>query len=145
MAEENKDQTPATTTTNDTPAMSQGKPAETKSYTSIDSSSSGSSTKAPPPAGGDWTSMLPMIGSMILVFYFLMIRPEKKRREQQLALQSAIKKGDKVILGSLGIYGTVADLEGDDATIIIDPKKDVRIKVRKDAIGGVVEDEKEKK
>ena len=140
MAEEKKDQAPATAT-NDTPAMSQGKPAETKSYTSVDSSS-GSSTKAPPPAGGDWMSMMPMIGSMILVFYFLMIRPEKKRREQQLALQSAIKKGDKVILGTLGIYGTVADLEGDDATIIIDPKKDVRIKVRKDAIGGVVEEEK---
>ncbi len=139
MAEEKKEAAPAVTGS-EAPVMTQGKPSETKSTISVDPASSG---KTPPPPGGGWQDMLPMIACMILVFYFLMIRPEKKRREQQLALMSGMKKGDKVVL-AVGIHGTIADIDGDDATLIIDPKKDVRIKVRKDAIAGVI-DENEKK
>ena len=53
-----------------------------------------------------------------------------------------MKKGDKVVL-TIGIYGNVADIEGDDVTLVIDPKKDVRIKVRKEAIGSIVDAKKE--
>lgn len=143
MADEKKEAAPATPSTSggDAAVMTQGKASDTKATVGVDSSA-----KSTPAAtgGGDWTSMLPMIGSMILVFYFLMIRPEKKRRQQQLAMMSSMKKGDKVVLASVGIYGTIADLDGDDATVIIDAKKDVRIKVRKDAIAGVVEAEEKK-
>ena len=86
--------------------------------------------------------MMPMIVGMILVFYFLIIRPEKKRQQHQKEMLGGMKENDKVILAGIGIYGTIAKIEGDDVTLIIDPKKDVRIKVRKDAIGGIVPDEK---
>jgi preprotein translocase subunit YajC len=141
MAEEKKEAA-AASTGGDAPVMSQGKASDTKATVGVDSSSK--SAPAAAAGGSDWTSMLPMIGSMILVFYFLMIRPEKKRRQQQLAMMSSMKKGDKVVLASVGIYGTIADLDGDDATVIIDAKKDVRIKVRKESIAGVVDTEEKK-
>src|SRR5436190_1009872 len=93
-------------------------------------------------AGSALGSTLPMIIGMILIFYFLIIRPEKKRQAQQKELLGTMKKNDRVILAGIGIYGTIADIDGDDVTLVIDPKKDVRIKVRKESIGGIVNEEK---
>jgi|GEM_PF-883878 len=145
MADEKKDTSTAPVTAPATagaeaPTMTQGKPGETKSSTGADSSSG---PKPAAPAGGGFADMLPIIVSMILVFYFLIIRPDKKRREQQLAVMSTMKKGDKV-LSSAGFYGTIADMDGDDATVIIDKKNDVRIKVRKESLGLVSEPEEKK-
>ena len=146
MAEEKKESTAPTTPASDTPVITQGKPGDSKTTETVSVPISSSKTTPLPQQGNGLQESLFYILPMIIIFYLLMIRPEKKRREQQLALLSAIKKNDKVVLAAIGIYGTVADIDGEDVTLIIDPKKDVRIKVRKDAIGGVVNpEEKEKK
>jgi|ERR1043165_859299 preprotein translocase subunit YajC len=119
-------------------------PAPTAAQTTVESTGTvprGTAEQTTQARGGLW-DMMPMIVGMILVFYFLIIRPEKKRQQHQKEMLGGMKENDKVILAGIGIYGTIAKIEGDDVTLIIDPKKDVRIKVRKDAIGGIVPDEK---
>ncbi len=145
MAEEKKESAPATPGS-DTPVITQGKPSDSKTTETVGVPISTNKTTPLPQQGFDLQGTVMMVLPMIIIFYFLMIRPEKKRREEQLAVLSAIKKNDKVVLAAIGIYGTVADIDGEEVTLIIDPKKDVRIKVRKDAIGGVVNpEEKDKK
>lgn len=145
MAEEKKESAAPATPGSDTPVITQGKPGETKTVETVGVPSTNKTIPAQPQPF-DFQGTVMMVLPMIIIFYFLMIRPEKKRREVQLAVLSAIKKNDKVVLAAIGIYGTVADIDGEEVTLIIDPKKDVRIKVRKDAIGGVVNpEEKEKK
>lgn len=90
------------------------------------------------------SGMLPMLIGMVLIFYFLMIRPENKRRKQQQEMLSAMKKNDKVILASSGIMGVVKDIDTDEVTVLIDPKNNTSVKVRKEFIT-VVEDKKEEK
>lgn len=89
-------------------------------------------------------NMFYMIVPMIIVFWLFIIRPEKKRQAQQKELLNAVKKNDKIILAGVGMYGEVAEVEGDEVTVIIDKKKDVRVKVRKEAIGGIVNTEEKK-
>jgi len=142
MAEEKKDAAPteqAVTPVNPTIAPAPSAPAgsDTKISETI-------GTPAPRPApqtGMDFQGTIMMILPMILIFYFLLIRPEQKRKNAQLAMLEQMKKGNKVIIGGM-IYGTVSAIDGDEITVIIDPDKNTRMRVRKDAIVGVVDPEK---
>jgi preprotein translocase subunit YajC len=80
------------------------------------------------------SSALPQLLFMVAiigVFYFFMIRPQQKKAKDQKKFIEEIKKGDDVVTIG-GIYGRVAELEGD--TIILEVERGGRIKCAKSAI-----------
>lgn len=82
---------------------------------------------------------------MGLFFYFFMIRPESKRRKEREQLLNAVKAKDKVVTIG-GIHGTVVAVEKDAIVVQVDPKKDVKLRVRRTSIDSIVaEGDDEKK
>ncbi|MFZ2504363.1 MAG: preprotein translocase subunit YajC, partial [Nocardioides sp.] len=55
-----------------------------------------------------------------LVLWLMLIRPAQKRRNQVLAMQSALKVGDRIELTS-GIHGDIIELTDDEARLEIAP------------------------
>lgn len=78
----------------------------------------------------NWTSMIFMV-AIIAVFYFFMIRPQQKKAKDQKKFIEEIKKGEDVVTIA-GIYGRVAEIEGD--TIILEIERGGRIKMSKSGI-----------
>jgi preprotein translocase subunit YajC len=114
----------------------------------VPSTSTGTGTGGPPQGGqpqdGAFTGMMFPLAAMAILFWLFIIRPESKRRKEKDALASALKKSDKVVT-IFGMYGTIVDMDGDDITLLIDPKKDVKMKVRRSAIDQVLTAEEAKK
>lgn len=69
------------------------------------------------------------------VFWFLLIRPQQKRMKEHRAKIDSVRRGDKVVTGG-GIVGTVAKVEGDEATVEI--AEGVRVRVMKGTITDVL-------
>lgn len=88
--------------------------------------------------------LLPVVGFLAML-YFLMIRPENKRRKEQQDMLGGMKKNDRVVLASSGIYGFVREIDGDEVVVQIDPKNNTCVRVRKEYIGAIVSDKKEEK
>ncbi len=84
-------------------------------------------------------NFLPII-AIGLVFYFLVIAPANKQRKKQAEMLSTLKKGDRV-LTSGGIYGTIQGVEPDAVYLKI--ADNVKVKVARSAISGVVSGESE--
>ena len=82
---------------------------------------------------------LPII-AIGLVFYFLVIAPASKQRKKTAEMLSALKKGDRV-LTSGGIYGTIQGVEPEAVYLKI--AENVKVKVARSAISGVVSGESE--
>lgn len=92
---------------------------------------------APAPASQPgWVTFLPFI-LMFVVFYFLLLRPQKKQQQEREKMISALKKNDHVLTNS-GIYGIVKQVQDNDFVLCIDENKDVRVKVARTAIAGIV-------
>lgn len=97
----------------------------------------GTDPNAPPPAAGGWlSSPLIPIAVIIVLFYFMVIRKQMKEQKQRDALLKAIKKNDHVVTTS-GIYGIVGKVDEKEVMLVIDEKRDVRIRVQRSAIVGV--------
>ena len=84
-------------------------------------------------------NFLPII-AIGLVFYFLVIAPASKQRKKQQEMLSALKKGDRVVTSG-GIYGTIQGVEPDAVYLKI--AENVKVKVARSAISGVVTGESE--
>lgn len=82
------------------------------------------------PAGGGW-SMILMLGAMFLVMYLFMIRPQRQQQKKLEEMRNSLKKGDKVITAG-GIYGTVAEIDGN--TVLVKVDGEVKIRVDKSSI-----------
>ena len=92
---------------------------------------------APAPAQQPgWVTFLPFI-LMFVVFYFLLLRPQKKQQREREAMISSLKKNDHVLTNA-GIYGIVKQVQDNDIVLCIDENKDVRVKVARSAIAGLV-------
>jgi preprotein translocase subunit YajC len=102
--------------------------------------------ESPAPQGGGLPQLLIMVGFMFAIFYFIVIRPQRARERQRLEMLSKIKKNDHV-LTSGGIYGTVMNVKDDEVSLRIDDGNNVRVRVTRSSIVGVVgpKDEKENK
>jgi preprotein translocase subunit YajC len=81
----------------------------------------------------------PIVG-IGLVFYFLVIAPANKQRKKTQEMLSSLKKGDKVTTTG-GIYGTIQGVEPDAVYLKI--AENVKVKVARSAISGVMNDESE--
>ncbi|HYH05579.1 MAG TPA: preprotein translocase subunit YajC [Thermoanaerobaculia bacterium] len=95
-------------------------------------------------AGGSGTTaalvnFLPIV-AIGLVFYFLVIAPANKQRKKQQEMLGALKKGDRVLTTG-GIYGTIQGVEPEAVYLKI--AENVKIKVARSAISGVVTGESE--
>jgi preprotein translocase subunit YajC len=73
------------------------------------------------------TLFLPLI-LMGGVFYFLLIRPQQRRTRAQQALVNAVQVGDE-IMTSGGIFGTVAEIDEDEGTLVVEIAPGTRIKM----------------
>jgi preprotein translocase subunit YajC len=69
------------------------------------------------------------------VFYFIVIMPAKKQQRQKEAMVGALKKGDRVVTSG-GIHGSVAAVE--DQTLLLKIAENVKIRVSKSAVAGLV-------
>jgi preprotein translocase subunit YajC len=75
-----------------------------------------------------------------LIFYFLVIAPANKQRKKTQEMLNSLKKGDRVITSG-GIYGTIQGVEPEAVYLKI--SENVRVKVARSAITGVVAGESE--
>jgi len=82
-------------------------------------------------------SMMIMLVSMGLFMYFLVIRPQRKEQKKKEEMLGRIKPKDKVVTFT-GLYGQVVEIEGDDVVLLVDTKKDVKMRFRRSAIDGIV-------
>ncbi len=85
-------------------------------------------------------SMAPLI-LIFAVFYFFIIRPQQKKLRDHQSLLNAISKGDHVVTNS-GIFGSVAKIEDQDGALVLEVADQVRIKIRKEAIAEVLNQNK---
>ena len=83
-------------------------------------------------------NFLPIV-AIGLVFYFLVIAPANKQRKKQEML-GTLKKGDRVLTTG-GIYGTIQGVEPEAVYLKI--AENVKVKVARSAISGVVTGESE--
>lgn len=95
-----------------------------------------------PPADNPFGIFM-MIGPMMLIFYFLFIRPENKRKKEKEVLMAQMKPKDKVVTIG-GLYGTIVEVDGDDVVLLVDSKKDVKMRFRRTAVD-IVEQAKSEK
>ena len=75
-----------------------------------------------------------------LIFYFLVIAPANKQRKKTQEMLNSLKKGDRVITSG-GIYGTIQGVEAE--VVYLKIAENVKVKVARSAISGVVAGESE--
>ena len=96
-----------------------------------------------PPDSNMWVQTLLMFAPLMIIFYVLFIRPESKRRHEKDALLGALKPRDKVVTIG-GLHGTVVEITGDEVVLLVDSKKDVKLRFRRSAIDSVAAAEEKK-
>ncbi|WP_299178167.1 preprotein translocase subunit YajC [uncultured Chryseobacterium sp.] len=67
------------------------------------------------PQGGGSTMMI-MMGVMVVGLYFIMIRPQMRRQKQEKNFQETLKVGTRVVLTS-GLHGRIAQIQEDGFVI----------------------------
>jgi preprotein translocase subunit YajC len=80
-------------------------------------------------------SPLLMMGAVMVLFYFMLMHPQRKREKARQAMLKNLKTGDRVVTAS-GVVAEIAELDESDAVLKIDPRKDVRMRVRRAFIAG---------
>ena len=76
------------------------------------------------------TSMMFILGAMILVFWLFMIRPQAKKAKQAKEFQQNLQKGAKVVTIA-GIHGTINKVNDDNTTIMLETSPGSYIKIEK--------------
>jgi preprotein translocase subunit YajC len=89
--------------------------------------------------GGEGSGLVPLLMIVLLfaVMYFLLIRPQQKRRREALEMQSRLAVGDEVVTIG-GLYATVAELDEDGETVILETSEGVYSRYARAAISRVV-------
>ena len=80
--------------------------------------------------GGNYSFIIMMV-AVIGVMYFLIIRPQQKRQKELRAFQSALQKGNKVVISG-GIYGTVVEVK--ETSVLVEVDSNVKLRVDKGSI-----------
>jgi preprotein translocase subunit YajC len=93
-------------------------------------------------AGSSLLTLAPLL-LMLVAFYFLLIRPQRNRQRAQQALLSSLEVGDEV-LTSGGIFGTIIEIDEDEATVLLEIAPGTRIRMLRQGISQrFVEDDEE--
>ncbi|RME70551.1 MAG: preprotein translocase subunit YajC [Planctomycetota bacterium] len=91
--------------------------------------------KAPP----FWFQLLPWI-AIFAIFWFLLIRPQQKQQKEREAMLARLKKNDRVVTSG-GIHGVVTNVRDGEVTLKVDEANNVRIRVSRNAIAAIVNDD----
>jgi len=92
-----------------------------------------------PPAGGPTPNPFLQIVPMVLifvVFYFFMIRPQQKKQKEKEKVLDSLKRGDKVVTIG-GIHGTVAGIDSDKKTVLVQVSETTKIKFDRTAVANI--------
>ena len=92
-----------------------------------------------PPAGGQTPNPLIQIVPLVLifvVFYFFMIRPQQKKQKDREKVLDSLKRGDKVVTIG-GIHGTVAGIDTEKKTVMVQVGDTTKIKFDRTAIANI--------
>ncbi|MBS0272019.1 MAG: preprotein translocase subunit YajC [Proteobacteria bacterium] len=90
---------------------------------------------APSAAGFDFMSLLPLV-LIFAVFYFLLIRPQQKKAQQQKALLSALKRGDRIITNG-GLIGVISKIVSDQE-LQVEIAEGVRVRIARPMVADVL-------
>lgn len=80
-------------------------------------------------------AFLPII-LIFVVFYFLLIRPQQKRLKDQKAMLTAIRRGDRIVIGG-GIIGLVSKVI-DDNELLVEIAENTRVRVQRQMVATVL-------
>jgi preprotein translocase subunit YajC len=94
----------------------------------------GGSEGAPQSGGGGFQLIIFIVG-FILIFYFLMLRPQKKQQKERQNMLDSISRGDRIQTNG-GLLGIVTAVDQKEITLRIAP--DIRVKIARSAVAGVV-------
>ncbi|OSM02047.1 preprotein translocase subunit YajC [Magnetofaba australis] len=95
------------------------------------------------PAGGGIEGLV-LMALMFAVLYFLMIRPQQKQQKQHKEMVANLSRGDRVVTtgGLIGVIHRVEESEIQLEVAMVDlggkDKSPVRVRVRRDMVGGMV-------
>ncbi len=73
--------------------------------------------------------------AMLAIFYFLLIRPQQKRQKEHKQMLENLQKGDTIFTAG-GLRGRITNL--DESVITMEVAERVRVKVNRNAVGGLV-------
>jgi len=85
-----------------------------------------------------------MIGAFLLFMYFMIWRPQKQEQKKKEEMLGQLKEKSEVIT-FFGLYGTVVKIDGDDVVLLVDPKKDIKMRFRRSVIESITNPSEEKK
>jgi preprotein translocase subunit YajC len=85
-------------------------------------------------AGFDIMALAPLV-LIFVVFYFLLIRPQQKKLKQHRDMLTALRRGDRVVVG--GIIGSIAKVVS-DTELSVEIAEGVRVRVVRSAVTDVV-------
>jgi len=77
---------------------------------------------------------------ILVLMWFLLIRPQRRRQQDSQRLIDSLAVGDEIVTAG-GLYGTITDLEEDEARVEI--ADGIEVRVAKRAIAGILTDEEE--
>jgi preprotein translocase subunit YajC len=112
-------------------------PAAPSTTTSTQQPAEGAPAGGAAPQGQPGMSFFIPIILMFVVMYFLMIRPQRKQAKERENMIANLKKDDHVVTHA-GLYGVIKAVKDGEFTLLIDEAKDVRVRVAKSAIAGLV-------
>ena len=94
--------------------------------------------------GGSLMQFIPFI-IMILILWFLIIGPQRKRQKEMEEMLNSLNIHDKVITTG-GIYGKIVNIKKEKNIVVlkIDDTTNTKIEVQKNAIAGVIVQNKNK-
>jgi preprotein translocase subunit YajC len=88
-------------------------------------------------------SLVFLLVLMGVFFYFFLMRPQRQQRARQQQLLNALEVGDEVLTAG-GMYGTIAEIDEEDDTILVEVAPGTRIRmVRRAVTQRLTEDEEE--
>jgi preprotein translocase subunit YajC len=94
---------------------------------------------APPVAGQAAPNPLIQIVPLVLifvVFYFFMIRPQQKKQKDREKVLDSLKRGDKIVTIG-GVHGTVAGIDTEKKTVLVQVSDTTKITFDRTAIANI--------
>jgi preprotein translocase subunit YajC len=83
-----------------------------------------------------------VVAIIIVVFWLMWIRPQKRERDRMKTMLDSVRKGDQVITAG-GIYGRVLSVKPDMVVLKVDDNSDVKMRITRSSIVGIVKREEE--
>lgn len=81
------------------------------------------------PEPGPWAAIFSTLFYLLLMvglFYLFFFRPQQQQQKQRQAMLNSLKKGDRIITTG-GIHGQITEIHGDELTVRIADKVEIRL------------------